>query len=474
MTRFDSALDVAAAIRAKEVSPLEVLDHYLARVDELDPQLNAFSLRDDERARAEAKAAADRLAGTSVDELPPFLGVPIPIKDLNAVAGWPTSYGSMAVPDTPEERDDPVVERFREAGFVLMGKTTTPEFGTISMTESERHGRTRNPWNTVHTPGGSSGGAGAAVAAGMAPIAHASDGGGSIRIPASCNGLVGLKPSRNRIPNRAQKMVAASTSGVVTRTVADSAVALDVMSVLDRGAWNVAPPPERPYREEVGAAPGRLRIRISESNALGIPIDAACSAAVRRAADLLADLGHEVIDEPPAWPDPSQFLSGFLTIWSTIAAGIPGLDPEKMEPHNKANWDAAQATSSIAFTEAELLLQELSRELIAQFDPEAGGVDVLVTPTMAVEPPKVGSIWEGMDEEPGAPLVNATPMAAYTAMFNVTGQPAISLPLHVSDSGLPVGVQFAAGPWQEATLIRLASQLENAAPWADRWPNITA
>lgn len=269
-------------------------------------------------------------------------------------------------------------------------------------------------------------------------------------------------------------MVAASTSGVVTRTVADSAVALDVMSVLDRGAWNVAPPPERPYREEVGAAPGRLRIRISESNALGIPIDAACSAAVRRAADLLADLGHEVIDEPPAWPDPSQFLSGFLTIWSTIAAGIPGLDPEKMEPHNKANWDAAQATSSIAFTEAELLLQELSRELIAQFDPEAGGVDVLVTPTMAVEPPKVGSIWEGMDEEPGAPLVNATPMAAYTAMFNVTGQPAISLPLHVSDSGLPVGVQFAAGPWQEATLIRLASQLENAAPWADRWPNITA
>src|SRR5690606_11608421 len=261
---------------------------------------------------------------------------------------------------------------------------------------------------------------------------------------------------------------------VVSRTVTDTAAALDALSVLDRGAWNVAPPPERPFASELGASPGRLRVRVSEANALGLPIDPACADAVRRTATLLAELGHEVEEGTPRWPDPAEFLTGFLTIWSTIAAGIPGLDPEKMEPHNKANWDAAQATSSIAFTEAELLLQELSRELIAQFDPEAGGVDVLVTPTMAVEPPKVGSIWEGMDEEPGAPLVNATPMAAYTAMFNVTGQPAISLPLHVSDSGLPAGGQFAAGPWREATLIRRASQLENAAPWADRWPNITA
>lgn len=466
MTRFASALDVAAAIRAKEVSPVEALDHYLARADELDPTLNAFSLRDDERARADARAAADHIAGAPVDELPPFFGVPIPIKDLDDVQGWRTSHGSMAVPDIPAERDSLVVERFRAAGFVLMGKTNTPEFGTISMTECDRHGASRNPWNPEHTPGGSSGGAGAAVAAGMAPIAHASDGGGSIRIPASCNGLVGLKASRNRITNRAQKMVAASTSGVVTRTVADSAAALDVLSVLDRGAWNVAPPPERPFTSEVGAAPGRLRIRVTETNALGIPVDDSCAEAVQRTAALLEELGHEVLTDAPEWPDPGQFLTGFLTIWSTIAAGIPGLDPDKMQPHNKANWEAAQATSSIAFTEAEMLLQVLSRDLIAQFD----GIDVLVTPTMAVEPPKVGSIWEGMDEEPGAPLVNATPMAAYTAMFNVTGQPAISLPLHMSETGLPVGVQFAAGPWQEATLIRLASQIEAADPWAGRWP----
>ncbi len=469
MTRFDSALDVAAAIRAKEISPVEVLDHYLSRVDALDPQLNAFSLRDDERARADAQAAADRVASSPVEDLPPFCGVPIPIKDLNAVAGWPTSYGSLGVPDTPEEVDDPPVTRFRDAGFVLMGKTTTPEFGTISMTESERHGATRNPWNPEFTPGGSSGGAGAAVAAGMAPIAHASDGGGSIRIPASCNGLVGLKASRNRITGWAQKMAAASTSGVVSRTVADTAAALDVLSVVDRGAWNVAPPPSRPFFTEVGISPGRLRIRVCESNPLGVDVAPECVAAVQRAATLLEELGHEVVEGAPKWPDPSEFLMGFLTVWSTIAAGIPNLDVDKIEPHNRANWEAAQGTNAIQFTEAELMLQAASRVLIEQFGRD---FDVRVTPTMAVEPPAVGSIWNGVEEEPGAPLVNATPMAAYTAMFNVTGQPALSLPLHTAESGLPVGVQFAAGPWQEALLIQLGSQIEEAAPWVDRWPSL--
>lgn len=467
MTRFDSALDVASSIRSREISPLEVLDHYFERVDAVDPELNAFSLRDDERARADAAAATERIASTPLDELPPFCGVPLPIKDLNAVAGWPTSHGSNAVPGDPEAEDDVVVARFRSAGFVLMGKTTTPEFGTISMTESARHGATRNPYDTEFTPGGSSGGAGAAVAAGMAPVAHASDGGGSIRIPASCNGLVGLKASRNRITVRAQKMIAASTSGVVSRTVADTAAILDVLAEFDRGAWNVAPPPERPFRSEVDRDPGPLRIRVTPDNALGIPASSECAAAVARTAELLETLGHEVELGAPSWPDAGAFLSGFLTVWSTIAAGIPGLDPDRMEPHNRANWDAAQATSSIAFTEAVMGLEVLSREIVGQFGAE---FDVLVTPTMAVEPPRVGSIWDGAEQEPGAPLVNATPMAAYTAMFNVTGQPAISLPLHVAESGLPVGVQFAAGPWQEALLLRLAAQIERAAPWADRWP----
>jgi len=465
MASFDTALDLAAAIRAKEVSPVEALDDHLARVDRLDPQLNAFSLRDDDRARADARAAADVVATTDPDDLPPFIGVPIPIKDLNAVAGWPTTHGSRGTSGEPETEDDPVVTRLRGAGFVLMGKTTTPELGTISVTESERHGATRNPWNPDHTPGGSSGGAGAAVASGMAPIAHASDGGGSIRIPASCNGLVGLKASRNRITGSVEKLTAASTSGVVTRTVADTAAVLDVLSALDRGAWNVAPPPERPFADEVGAPPGRLRIRVTDVNAIGIPAAPACTAAIEAAAALLESLGHDVVVAPSSWPDPGEFLSGFLTVWSTIAAGVPGLDVEQLEPHNRANLDLALATTSIAFSEALMALQRTSRLVTAQFGRD---FDVLVTPTMAVEPPLVGSIWEGADADPSAPLVNATPMAAYTAVFNVTGQPAISLPLHMADSGLPVGVQFAAGPWEEAVLLRLAAQIEQAAPWADR------
>jgi amidase len=467
MTRFDSALDVARAIRSKEISPVEVLDHYLSRVDALDPTLNAFSLRDDERARADARAAAEVVASTPVEDLPPFCGVPIPIKDLNPVAGWPTSWGSQAVPSTPETQDDPPVRRFRDAGFVLMGKTTTPEFGTISMTESGRHGATRNPWDTEVTPGGSSGGAGAAVAVGMAPIAHASDGGGSIRIPASCNGLVGLKASRNRITGHAQKMAAASTSGVVSRTVADTAAALDVLSVIDPGAWNVAPPPSRPFLSEVGISPGRLRIRVTDANALGVGVDPECSAAVEHAAALLADLGHDVQLGAPQWPDPSEFLTGFLTVWSTISVGIPGLDPERMEPHNRANYEAALGTNAVQFTEAEIMLQHASRVLTAQFGRD---FDVLVTPTMAVLPPAVGSIWNGAEDDPGAPLVNATPMAAYTAVFNITGQPALSLPLYTSEAGLPVGVQLAAPPWREDLLVRLGAQLEAAAPWVDRWP----
>ncbi len=469
MTRFDSALSVAAAIRAKEVSPSEVLDHYLGRVDALDGTLNAFAFRDDERARADAAAADDLVANTPVEDLAPFVGVPIPIKDLFTVAGWPTTYGSNGVPEQPEAEDALVVGRFRDAGFVLMGKTTTPEFGTISVTESDRLGASRNPWNPEFTPGGSSGGAGAAVAAGMAPIAHASDGGGSIRIPASCNGLVGLKPSRNRITDVVETMTAAATSGVLTRTIGDTAALLDILSAVDPGAWNVAPPARSPFVSEVKCDPGRLRIRVTSNNALGVPAAPACVDAVARAAELLTELGHDVVEADPEWVDPGEFLIGFLTVWSTISAGIPDLDVERIERHNKANWDQAMATNALAFSEAEMTLQRQSRLLTQQFGRD---FDVLVTPTMAVEPIPVGAIWNGIDDDPGAPVLNATPMAAYTAMFNVTGQPALSLPLHTSDSGLPVGVQFAAAPWQEATLIRLGSQIEEAAPWIDRWPDL--
>lgn len=446
-----------------------MLDHYLGQVDTFDPTLNAFALRDDDRARADATAAGELVANSAVEDLPPFIGVPIPIKDLNDVAGWPTTMGSNGVPDTPATEDSLPVARFRAAGFVLMGKTTTPEFGTISMTESDRFGATRNPWNPAHTPGGSSGGAAAAVSSGMAPIAHASDGGGSIRIPASCTGLVGLKPSRNRVTDRVEQMTAAATSGVVCRTVGDSAAALDVLAGYDTGAWNIAPPNDRSFASEVGASPGKLRIRVATSNALGLPADPACLEAASHAADLLADLGHEVTESDPMWPDASQFIDGFLTVWATIAAGIPGLDVDRMEPHNRATWEQAQANSSFAFVEAEMALQRASRQMTAQFGRD---FDVLVTPTMAVEPPEVGSIWEGADLDPNMPVVNAMPMAAYTAVFNVTGQPALSLPLHTADSGLPIGVQFIGPPWSEGLLLRLGSQIEAALPWADRWPGL--
>ncbi|HTO00440.1 MAG TPA: amidase [Microthrixaceae bacterium] len=469
MTRFNSALECAAAIKSRSISPVEVLDHYLAETDRLNPQLNAFALRDDDRARKDAIAAADIVANTPVEDLPPFIGVPIPIKDLNNVEGWLTTMGSSAVPDLPADEDDQPVARLRQAGFVLMGKTTTPEFGSISMTESQRFGATRNPWNPDYTPGGSSGGAGSAVAAGMAPIAHASDGGGSIRIPASCNGLVGLKASRNRITDRVARLAGATTSGVLSRTVADTAALLDVLSHIDHGAWNNPSAPPRPWSQEVGVAPGKLRIRVAQTNALGVPIDPACADAASETADLLADLGHEVSESDPIWPDAGQFLTAFLTVWSTITAGTDELNVDLLEPHNRASRAQAMATSSIEYAQAVIALQMASREVSSQFDRD---FDVLVTPTMAVEPPAVGSIWIGAEDDPSMPMMNAAPMAAFTAMFNVTGQPAISLPLHTSESGLPIGVHFVGGPWQEETLIRLASQIESERPWADRWPTL--
>lgn len=467
--RFDSALDAAAAVRRKEVSPSELMDHYLAEVDRLDPQLNAFAFRDDDRARAWAAESTEMVARTPADELPPFAGVPIPIKDLDDVAGWPTTFGSRGTPTGPAAEDVPEVARLRAAGFVVMGKTTTPEFGTVSMTESERLGITRNPWNTDHTPGGSSGGAAAAVASGMAPIAHASDGGGSIRIPASCNGLVGLKASRNRITGLVESVFGASTVGVESWTVADTAAALDALAAYDTGSWNLAPPPARPYAQEVGVDPGRLRILVTPDNAIGVPVDPACVAAVEAAASLLESLGHEVVTDGLTYPDPGKFLEGFLSAWTTLSAGVPVVDEDVLEPHNRANRAQARALDAMSMVEAVQSLQLLSRRFVEQFGT---AFDVLVTPTMAVEPPQVGTVWAGMDDDPMAPLFNCTPMAAYTAVFNVTGQPAISLPLHTAPSGLPVGVQFAAGAWQEDLLVRLASQVEAAAPWSDRRPSV--
>src|SRR5437763_8554815 len=252
------ALDLAAALRAREISSVELLEACLAEVDRLNQSLNAVVWRDDEAARAEARAADERLAA---GEEAPFLGVPIPIKDLTEVHGQPVTYGSRGRSMEPwQGPSELVVDAFRRAGFVLACRTNTPEFGHITATENLRWGITRNPWDTSRTPGGSSGGAASATAGGMFPVAHANDGGGSIRIPASCCGLVGLKASRGRTPRRAQSWLGAVVEGAVTRTVADSAAILDAVSGPDRYAWYNAPAPDRPFRDEVGADPGRLRI----------------------------------------------------------------------------------------------------------------------------------------------------------------------------------------------------------------------
>jgi len=466
MTIFRSAVDLGEAIARREVSPLEALDAYLERVERFDPELNAFCLRDDDRARADARRVGEALIADPDALRSPLYGVPIPIKDLHDAQGWPTTHGSWGSSPDPVEADDLPVGRLRAAGLVLMGKTTAPELGTISFTESDRLGITRNPWDTTRTPAGSSGGAGAAVAVGMAPIGHASDGAGSIRSPASVNNLVGLKPSRNRITTQAEILTGGATQGVVSRTVADTAAALDIMSAFDPGAFNNAPPPARPYLAEVGADPGRLRVAVAVEGAIPTVIEPGVRDAVAIAAKWMAELGHEVVEREDVWPDPGQFIDGFFKVWGTGSSGS-GVDPEKMEPLNKALREQGTALGSIDYVDALISIQLLARNWAGRWGQDW---DVLLTPTIGVEPPLVGACWEGAELDPTLPLMNCFPMGVYTAPFNLSGFPAISLPVHVTDSGLPIGVQIAAGPFDDALLIRLGSQLETAIGWADLWP----
>ena len=452
-----TALDLAAAIRRKEVSPVEVASAYLARMDELDPQLNAFCHRADDDVLKAAAAAEDAVARGS--ELP-FLGVPLTVKDLVNVAGWPTRYGSAATSNAPAAASDPVVQRFVDAGFVLLGKTTTSEFGAVPFTENETSGISRNPWNPAHTPGGSSSGAGVSVAAGMAPIAHAEDGGGSIRIPASCNGLVGLKPTRGLVTNLSVEVEGFGTSGVLTRDVASSAAVLDVIARHDPGAWWSPPTSSRSLSRD----PGPLRIGVMiESPLDGIPVDPACREAVAGTLRTLESAGHHIVDTPLPLPPFAELLSTFTVIWNAGAAAVPLADPSLVEPHNAQARSAALATSSWAYVQAVHHAQELSRRILDGF---LAHFDLLVTPTMACLPPPVG-FWRSGDN----PLATSYPMAVFTALFNVTGQPAISLPVHHdAATNLPVGVQLVAAPWREDLLLQVARTLEEAHPWADRRP----
>jgi amidase len=469
MDPFSSALEIAALIRDKQISPVEVVDLFLERTDRLNPELNAVTWRRDEDVRAEAKAAEQ--AVMTGEAKGAFFGVPIAIKDLVFVEGWPITFGSKSSLDHVCGFTSHVTAAFREAGCLFLFRTNTPEFGILPVTENDAWGATRNPWDLSRTPGGSSGGSAASVAAAMAPIGHANDGGGSIRIPAACTGLVGLKPSRGRVssgPLVSDVMHGGAVEGCVTRTVADTAAMLDALSAFDPTAWYNAPKPERPYVEELGVAPGKLRIAYTTVSPLGNEIAPHIVAQVEKTAALLQDLGHEVFEGAPQWPEPEQVLEGFMTVWNTGTALWEIGDENQIEPLTKAMREKAAKVSSLDYARAIAELQVYSRQVVQSWGRD---FDVLLTPTLSMDPLPIGYLFEKETDDPTEPLTRGAGMVPFTPLINVTGQPAISLPVAWTDSGLPCGMHFVGAPWAEATLIRLASQLEKAAPWKDRRPS---
>ena len=458
---FASALEQARLVREGEVSASELVGLYLERIEQLDPELNSFVTVCGDQALATARAI-DETSGSA-----PFRGVPIAVKDLTATAGVRTTYSSRAFADFVPDFDTAVVRRLREAGFVVLGKTNTPEFGTTAFTESELNGATRNPWSPERTPGGSSGGAAAALAAGLIPLAHGSDGGGSIRIPASCCGLFGLKPSRGRVSAAPfTSFEGLSTSAPLSRYVADAAALLDVMAGYEPGDPSWAPPPERPFVDEVGAPPGRLRIAITSQPPMDVPVDSECTAALASAAALLSDLGHDVVERTPPWREPDLALT-FITVWQVGPALNPVDDPSLLTPLNRGLVESANATSSADYGRAAAPLQLLSRRVVAFWED----VDLVLTPTLALPP--VPSGWQEQVDGATEQLLRNTEFTPFTAIANVAGLPAMSLPLHWSADGLPVGVQAIGPPAGDALLLQLAAQIEEARPWAERRPPLS-
>jgi amidase len=466
---YRSATELAGLVRSGEVSSRELVEASLARIDEVDERVNAFTLVD----REGALAAADSIGPG--DERP-FAGVPIGIKDLfSPVAGMVMSQGSELFGDYTPDYDSYLVRRFREAGFVIIGKTSSPELGIIPVTEPRRFGPTRNPWNLDRTSGGSSGGAAAAVAAGMLPIAHGSDGGGSIRIPSACCGLVGLKASRGRIsrgPDLGDAFL--STDGTLTRTVEDCARTLDLMSGYEPGDATWAPDPDEPFANAVGRDPGKLRIALITKPPIDAELDPICERAVRDAAELLSGLGHEVTEADPPWGRESD--AHLLALFTVLYAANIGLGvafggmvngqepkPEKME---KLTWEMFQrglGQSSIEYMAAMSQLQRYTRELVEW----SSDYDVVMTPALAKRPLEVGDIKPDGDDPLGE-FARTGLFTPYTAVFNVTGQPAMSMPLFQGEDGMPAAVQFAAPPLGEAALITLAAQLEAETGWPER------
>jgi amidase len=454
---FLSAVEQARLVRAGEISSTELVTTSLERIERLDPTLNAFVT-----VCADEALESARIVDTTPGDAP-FRGVPIGIKDLAATAGIRTTYSSRAYADYVPDFDLAVVRRLREAGFVIVGKTNTPEFGTVAFTESELNGATRNPWDTELTPGGSSGGAAAALAAGLVPAAHATDGGGSIRIPASCCGLFGLKPSRGRVSSAPfGSLEGLSTAGPLTRTVEDAAHLLDVLAGYEAGDPWWAPPPERPFAETTPEPLARLRVAVTSTPPIDVPVDSACVAAVEEAAALLAELGHHVEEGSPAWHDPNLFDT-FIEVWQTSPTLHP-VDETLLTPLNRGLAESARASSAADYVRAVARLQMLARRIVAFWSE----VDVVLTPTLALPPVPIG--WQDAATGAIGQLLRNTEFTPFTAVANLSGLPAMSLPLHWSDVGLPIGVQAIGPPAGDALLLSFAAEIERARPWAARRP----
>jgi amidase len=468
---FD-ATALADLVRKREVSPHELLEAAAARIAALNPSLNAVvrTMFD------EARRALD--AGLPEG---PLRGVPMVLKDLLATyGGVPQSSGSRFLADWVPPHDSELVKRYKRAGLVVVAKTNTPEFGILPTTEPHLFGPSRNPWDRERSTGGSSGGSAAAVAAGMAPIGHANDGGGSIRIPASCCGVFGLKPTRARNPlgpDIGDIMGGFVCEHVVTRSVRDSALVLDVTSGPDVGDPYWAPPPARPFREEVGADPGKLRIALVTTAPNGAPIHADSLAAAADAARLCEELGH-VVEEATLPIAGFELTQAFLLVWEAGATStveewtrVRGRPPrqDELEPLSRALAEAGRGFRAHEYMAAQGYLQEVARA-VGRFMEK---YDLWLSPTLAEPPPPLGT-FDGSEESPLAGFVRAGAYVPFTPICNVTGQPAMSVPLYWNAQGLPVGAHFAARFGDEATLFRLAAQLERARPWRDRRPPVAA
>ena len=464
---YPSALEQAAAVRSGAISARELVEATLRAIEDRDGELNAFVTVCGERALAEA-------AALSAGDPRPLAGVPVAIKDLTALTeGVRTTMGMAAMEDWVPPQDSASVRRLRRAGAIVVGKTNTPELGILPVTEPERFGPTRNPWDSARTPGGSSGGSGAAVAAGMVALAHGSDGGGSLRIPASCCGLVGLKPSRGRISPApgAGDLFGLASEGVLTRTVADTALALDVLAGYEPGDPHWAPAPSAPFAEAVRAEPPPLRVALATEAPSGAAVDPECVEAARACARLLESLGHTVAEAAPAADE--RFLEAFITIWTAgVEHGANGylwlrgaeLELERVEPLTRAMIEAARTLSTLDLQRAVDHLRRFARRTVLFWS----GYDVLLTPTLAQLPLPIGALRPPAGEPAVGTLLRSADFVPFTPIWNVTGQPAISLPLHESREGLPVGVQLVGPPAGEELLLALAGQLERAAPWARR------